>query len=78
VVALFAAAAGILGLRSAPGLPLSLGDPAQAFVENMVEGVLMTAADATPLWANAAFLKLSGAANARDLHSIDAALFRQP
>ena len=71
VVALFAAAAGVLGWKAAPGLPATSGDPAQAFVENMVEGVLMTAADGTPLWANAAFLKLSGAANERDLHSIE-------
>jgi two-component system cell cycle sensor histidine kinase/response regulator CckA len=71
VVALFAAAAGILGWKTAPGLPAMAGDPAQAFVENMVEGVLMTAPDGTPLWANAAFIKLSGAANERDLHSIE-------
>ncbi len=71
VVALFAAAAGILGWNVPPSLPASSGDPAQAFVENMVEGVLMTAADGTPVWANAAFLKLSGAASDRDLHSIE-------
>jgi two-component system cell cycle sensor histidine kinase/response regulator CckA len=71
VVALFAAAAGILGFKGTVGLPAVSGDPAQTFIENMVEGVLMTAADGTPLWANAAFLKLSGAANERDLHSIE-------
>ncbi len=31
----------------------------------------MTAADGTPLWANAAFLKLTGAAGQSDLHSIE-------
>jgi two-component system cell cycle sensor histidine kinase/response regulator CckA len=71
VVALFAAAAGILGWRSPPELPAAPGGPAHALLENMAEGVLMTAADGAPLWANAAFLKLTGAASARDLHSIE-------
>jgi two-component system, cell cycle sensor histidine kinase and response regulator CckA len=70
VVALFGAAAGVLGWKPA-GLALPLGDPAEAFLENMVEGVLMTAADGTPLWANAAFLKLAGAVNSSDLHTIE-------
>ncbi len=71
VVALFAAAAGIVGLRSAPRAPAQSGTAAQALLENMAEGVLMTAADGTPLWANAAFLRLTGATNDRDLHSIE-------
>ena len=71
VVALFAAAAGILGWRAPPELPADPGGPAQALLENMAEGVLMTAADGAPLWANAAFLKLTGAASGRDLHSIE-------
>ena len=71
VVALFGAAAGVLGWRLAPGVPMPSGDPAEAFLENMVEGALMTAADGTPLWANAAFRKLSGAANPGDLHTIE-------
>ena len=71
VVALFAAAAGILGWRTPPNLPAEAGGPAQALLENMAEGVLMTAADGAPLWANAAFLKLTGASGPRDLHSIE-------
>ncbi|MGH6922615.1 MAG: cell cycle histidine kinase CckA [Propylenella sp.] len=71
VVALFAAAAGILGWRTPPELPVEPGGPAQALLENMAEGVLMTAADGAPLWANAAFLKLTGATSALDLHSIE-------
>jgi two-component system cell cycle sensor histidine kinase/response regulator CckA len=71
VVALFAAAAGILSWRSSPELPARPGGPAQALLESMAEGVLMTAADGAPLWANAAFLKLTGAASQRDLHSIE-------
>jgi two-component system cell cycle sensor histidine kinase/response regulator CckA len=71
VVALFAAAAGVLSLKSQPGPPAISGDPAQSFVENMMEGVLMTGADGTPLSGNAAFLKLSGALNERDLRSIE-------
>ena len=42
-----------------------------ALLETLSEGVLMTAADGTPLWANAAFLKLTGAGNQGDLHSIE-------
>ena len=38
----------------------------------------MTAADGTPLWANAAFLKLSGAGDDRDLHSIERLFSGQP
>lgn len=71
VVALFAAAAGVLSLKSQPGLGSISDEPAQSFVENMMEGVLMTGADGTPLWANAAFLKLSEAQNERDLRSIE-------
>ena len=71
VVALFAAAAGILAWKGQSAQALPSGDPAEAFVENMVEGVLMTGADGTPLWANAAFVKLSGAVSGRDLRSIE-------
>jgi two-component system cell cycle sensor histidine kinase/response regulator CckA len=72
VVALFAAAAGILELKSQPTAAVSpAGDSAEAFVENMVDGVLMTGADGTPLWANGAFIKLSGAVSGRDLRSIE-------
>jgi two-component system, cell cycle sensor histidine kinase and response regulator CckA len=71
VVALFAGAAGILGWTNSPELPAETGGAAQALLENMAEGVLMTAADGTPLWANAAFLKLTGAAGQSDLHSIE-------
>jgi two-component system, cell cycle sensor histidine kinase and response regulator CckA len=71
VVALLAVAGGILSWKSAPAEPLETGRPSHAFLENMVEGVLMTAADGTPLWANAAFRKLTGAAVEGDIHSIE-------
>ncbi len=71
VVALLGGAAGILGWRNPPEAPAESGGAAQALLENMAEGVLMTAADGTPLWANAAYLKLTGAASDRDLHSIE-------
>ena len=71
VVALLAGAAGILGLRNPPEAPAEAGGAAQALLENMAEGVLMTAADGTPLWANSAYLKLTGAEIERDLHSIE-------
>ncbi len=71
VVALFAAAAGILGWKTPGHLPSEPVGPAQALLQNMAEGVLLTAADGAPLWANAAFLKLTGAASARDLRSIE-------
>ena len=72
VVALFAAAAGVLGWRtSTAALPAEADSAAQALLENMAEGVLLTSADGAPLWANAAYLRLSGAADARDLHSIE-------
>jgi two-component system cell cycle sensor histidine kinase/response regulator CckA len=71
VVALFAGAAGMLGWRTSPHLPQEAGRTAHALVEHMAEGVLMTAADGTPLWANEAFLKLTGAAGRDDLHSIE-------
>jgi PAS domain-containing protein len=71
VVALFAAAAGLLAFRRPPDAPAASAPQAQAFLENMAEGVLLTAADGTPLWANPAFLKLSAADNDRDLHSIE-------
>jgi two-component system cell cycle sensor histidine kinase/response regulator CckA len=71
VVALFAAAAGMLRLRPPPELPVDGGRQAQAFLENMGEGVLIAAADGTPLWANPAFRKLSGAEAPGDLHSIE-------
>ena len=71
VVALLAAAAGILRVTQAPRAPAHAGRAAEAFLENMAEGVLMTAADGTPLWANAAFLKHTGAAEGGDLRSIE-------
>ena len=71
VIALLAWAVGMLALRQASPLTAAEDGPARAFLENMAEGVLMTAPDATPHWANAAFLKLSGAATASDLHSIE-------
>jgi two-component system, cell cycle sensor histidine kinase and response regulator CckA len=70
VVALFAGAAGMLRL-SRPDIPAENGPHAQAFLENMAEGVLLTAADGAPLWANPAFVKLSGAEGHGDLHSIE-------
>ena len=51
--------------------PIEEGRQARAFVDDMAEGVLISAADGTPRSANAAFLKLSGAEGARDLHSIE-------
>jgi len=71
VVALLAGAAGILSWRSPPEEPAESGGAAQGLLENMAEGVLMTAADGTPLWANAAYLKLTAAADDSDLHSIE-------
>jgi two-component system cell cycle sensor histidine kinase/response regulator CckA len=71
VVALFAAAAGILQVGRAIERPVEDGRQAHAFLHNMAEGVLMTSADGKPLSANAAFLKLSGAKTAKDLHSIE-------
>ncbi len=71
VVALLGAAAGIFGWRNPPEAPVESGDAAQGLLENMAEGVLMAAADGTPLWANAAYLKLTGAAADSDLHSIE-------
>jgi len=71
VVALLAGAAGILSWRSPPEEPAESGGAALGLLENMAEGVLMTAADGTPLWANAAYLKLTAAADDSDLHSIE-------
>ncbi|MBA3519276.1 MAG: response regulator [Rhizobiales bacterium] len=71
VVALFTGAAGILRVADASELPMGGGAEAEAFLENMAEGVLMTQADGAPRWANPAFVKLSGAENERDLHSIE-------
>jgi two-component system cell cycle sensor histidine kinase/response regulator CckA len=71
VVALFAAAAGMVGLRGSPALPLEEGRRAQAFLENMAEGVLIAAADGTPVSGNAAYLKLSGAERGEGLHTIE-------
>ncbi len=71
VVALFGLAAGIFGWRNPPEAPVESGDAAQGLLENMAEGVLMAAADGTPLWANAAYLKLTDAAADSDLHSIE-------
>jgi two-component system cell cycle sensor histidine kinase/response regulator CckA len=72
VVALLAGASGILGWRNPPeAAPAQSGGAAQALLENMAEGVLMTAVDGTPLWANAAYLKLTAATSERDLHSIE-------
>ncbi len=71
VVALFAAAAGVLGWKTPPELPAEPGGPAHALLDNLAEGVLMTGAEGAPLWANAAFLKLTGAPTPRDLHSIE-------
>jgi two-component system cell cycle sensor histidine kinase/response regulator CckA len=72
VVALFAGAAGILG-PSRPGDDHALDDAgrAQALLSTLSEGVLVTGADGTPLWANAAFQKLSGAATESDLHTVE-------
>ena len=71
VVALFAGAAGILSLSRPADLPVDDGRQAKAFLENMAEGVLITSANGTPVSANAAFLKLSGAESPTDLHSIE-------
>ena len=71
VVALFAGAAGMFSLARVAHPARGDGGQAQAFVENMAEGVLMSAADGTPLWANAAYIKLSGAESANEFHSIE-------
>jgi PAS domain-containing protein len=68
VVALFAAAAGILRIGPAPAVQADKGAEAQAFLQNMAEGVLLAQVDGSPRWANSAFIKLSGAGNERDLH----------
>jgi len=60
VLALFGAAAGLLDFRRAAEVPGEGSLRAQAFMENMAEGVLLTAADGTPVSANAAFRKLAG------------------
>ncbi len=71
VVALLAGAVGILGWQNPPEAPAAEGGAAQALLENMAEGVLMAAADGTPVWANEAYLKLTGAAGDGELHSIE-------
>jgi two-component system cell cycle sensor histidine kinase/response regulator CckA len=71
IVALLAAGAGTLVWRWAPPSPVEGGRPALAFLENMAEGVLLTTPDGVPRWANAAFRKLTGAKDERDLHSIE-------
>ena len=70
-MALFAAAAGVLRVSATPELPIGDGRHAEAFLENMAEGVLLAEADGTPRWANPAFRKLAGAADDRELHSIE-------
>ena len=71
VVALFAAAAGVLSWRKPTELAGGDRSPAGAFLENMSEGVMLSAADGTPVWSNAAFQKLSGAASRSEIHSIE-------
>ncbi len=71
VVALFAFSAGVLSWGAAPARPVDPDGPSQVLLENMAEGVMMTTADGTPLWANSAFLRLTGAASQGDLHSIE-------
>jgi two-component system cell cycle sensor histidine kinase/response regulator CckA len=71
VVALFAWAAGLFSFGSVSlAAPRAPGE-AQAFVENMSEGVLITAADGTPLCANAAYQRMSGAERRDDVASIE-------
>ena len=71
VVSLFAAAAGLITINPRPIPQGRPGGQAQAFVENMAEGVLITDAGGRPLWANAAFLKLSGSEGEGDLRSVE-------
>jgi two-component system cell cycle sensor histidine kinase/response regulator CckA len=71
VVALFAWAAGILSSAGMISAAPSGAADAQAFLEHMSEGVLITAADGTPLSANAAYQRLSGATRPQEIHSIE-------
>jgi len=71
VVALFAGAAGMLTWRRPLEMRSEDSSPATSFLEHLGEGVMLAAADGTPIWANAAFLKLSGAAGPSDIHSIE-------
>ena len=71
VVALFGAAAGVFGMRRSPQLSLDEGGQAQAFLENMAEGVLIAAPDGSLVWANAAFRKLASALGDGELHSVE-------
>jgi two-component system cell cycle sensor histidine kinase/response regulator CckA len=70
VVALLAVAAGILGWHNPPEAAEDAGGGARALLENMAEGVVMTTADGTPIWANEAYRRLTGAAG-DELHSIE-------
>jgi two-component system, cell cycle sensor histidine kinase and response regulator CckA len=71
VVALFAGAGGMLAWRRPAEMRPEDNSPATSFLEHLGEGVMLAAADGTPVWANAAFLKLSGAAGPADIHSIE-------
>jgi two-component system cell cycle sensor histidine kinase/response regulator CckA len=71
VVALFSAAAGLITINVRTIMHGPPGGQAHAFVENMAEGVLITDGAGRPIWANAAFLKLSGAEGEGDLRSVE-------
>ncbi|WP_445466109.1 cell cycle histidine kinase CckA [Faunimonas sp. B44] len=71
VVALFAAAAGLLAFRSSPPSGTEEGENARAFLEALSDGALIATGHGNPVKANPAYLKLAGVEQGADVPSVE-------
>ncbi|MYZ48059.1 cell cycle histidine kinase CckA [Propylenella binzhouense] len=71
VVAIFAAAAGLLSFRSGEPAAERQTANAEAFLDALGEGAVITGADGRPMQANPAYLKLAGTEAADDLPTVE-------